>query len=352
MAMDESVPSDPQQWLMLGADRRSTNGTSYIDFEFFQAGITANPDFTFTSLGHDGGRTINDILLTFEYGNGGSNVNIYCYLWEPDGAEGFEYTLYVILSNYNAFGQTNLVSVDVPFGAFNALTYDPYQFAEGGLNLTDIFGGLPDPCLGVSFSNVLIKTKNSTAPTAALNDFVGPISVGLTINTAEIFNDPSVYCSTTGSGGLGINPSARYRMVGIAPTITGVQNGTFSASPAGLVIDANTGIIDADNSNIGTYTITYTYTTNGCIKTTETSFQIYGNPDAPTSGGDQSECQQAPIQTLTAATRSWLIEKGVAAERLTAQGFGESQPLIDCNEGPCSDDDHQLNRRSVFLVQK
>lgn len=53
-----------------------------------------------------------------------------------------------------------------------------------------------------------------------------------------------------------------------------------------------------------------------------------------------------------AATRSWLIEKGVAAERLTAKGYGESQPLIDCNEGPCSDDDHQLNRRSVFLVQE
>lgn len=94
MGMDQSVPSDPQQWLMLGADRRRTNGTSYIDFEFFQAGITANPDFTFTSTGPDGGRTENDILLTFEYGNGGSNVNIYFYLWEPDGAGGFQYNLY------------------------------------------------------------------------------------------------------------------------------------------------------------------------------------------------------------------------------------------------------------------
>jgi len=52
------------------------------------------------------------------------------------------------------------------------------------------------------------------------------------------------------------------------------------------------------------------------------------------------------------ATRSWLIEKGVAAQRLTAKGFGESRPLIDCNEGPCSDEEHQLNRRSVFLVQQ
>ena len=155
--------------------------------------LLANSDFTFTSLGPNGGRTINDILLTFEYGNGGSNVNIYFYLWEPDGSGGFQYNLYIILSSDNAFGQTNLSSVNVPFGAFNTVTYDPYQFAEGGLNLTDIFGGLPDPCLGLSFSNVLVKTKNSTSPTAALNDFVGPLSIGLTINSAEIAYEPSVY---------------------------------------------------------------------------------------------------------------------------------------------------------------
>lgn len=47
---------------------------------------------------------------------------------------------YIILSNDNAFGQTNLSTINVPFGAFNAATYDPYQFAEGGLYLTDIFG--------------------------------------------------------------------------------------------------------------------------------------------------------------------------------------------------------------------
>ena len=53
-----------------------------------------------------------------------------------------------------------------------------------------------------------------------------------------------------------------------------------------------------------------------------------------------------------AATRSWLIENGIAAERLTAKGFGASQPLIDCNQDNCSEEEHQLNRRSVFLVQQ
>lgn len=76
------------------------------------------------------------------------------------------------------------------------------------------------------------------------------------------------------------------------------------------------------------------------------------NIESHTDQRGSEEYNETLSSKRAAATRSWLIEKGVAAERLTAKGFGESQPLIDCNEGPCSDDDHQLNRRSVFLVQK
>jgi outer membrane protein OmpA-like peptidoglycan-associated protein len=76
------------------------------------------------------------------------------------------------------------------------------------------------------------------------------------------------------------------------------------------------------------------------------------NIESHTDQRGSEEYNETLSSKRAAATRSWLIEKGVAAERLTARGFGESQPLIDCNEGPCSDDDHQLNRRSVFLVQK
>lgn len=44
------------------------------------------------------------------------------------------------------------------------------------------------------------------------------------------------------------------------PTISGTQGGTFTASPAGLVIDPNTGQIDVSASTVNTnYTITYTH---------------------------------------------------------------------------------------------
>lgn len=45
----------------------------------------------------------------------------------------------------------------------------------------------------------------------------------------------------------------------------------------------------------------------------------------------------------------YLISKGVEASKLTMNGMGESQLLVDCGEN-CSDEDHAKNRRSEFKV--
>ncbi|NRD20647.1 OmpA family protein [Winogradskyella eckloniae] len=55
------------------------------------------------------------------------------------------------------------------------------------------------------------------------------------------------------------------------------------------------------------------------------------------------------------STRAYLIEKGIAAERLTAKGYGESRLINDCgceptNNSNCSEAEHQLNRRSEFII--
>ena len=43
------------------------------------------------------------------------------------------------------------------------------------------------------------------------------------------------------------------------PTITGITNGTFSASDPGLKINASSGLITPNSSTVGTYIVTYTY---------------------------------------------------------------------------------------------
>lgn len=48
----------------------------------------------------------------------------------------------------------------------------------------------------------------------------------------------------------------------------------------------------------------------------------------------------------------YLISKGIKADRLISEGFGESQPIIDCISKECTDEEHELNRRIEFVIVK
>lgn len=55
------------------------------------------------------------------------------------------------------------------------------------------------------------------------------------------------------------------------------------------------------------------------------------------------------------STRQYLVGKGVSSERLTAKGYGETRLVNDCgcdtsNSHNCSEEEHQLNRRSEFII--
>ncbi|HSP11815.1 MAG TPA: OmpA family protein [Salegentibacter sp.] len=49
------------------------------------------------------------------------------------------------------------------------------------------------------------------------------------------------------------------------------------------------------------------------------------------------------------STRKYLIDNGIEESRIyEAKGYGEKEPAIDCER--CTEDEHQLNRRSMFKV--
>ncbi len=51
------------------------------------------------------------------------------------------------------------------------------------------------------------------------------------------------------------------------------------------------------------------------------------------------------------STVAYIVSKGIAKERLTSRGYGESELVNRCaNDVPCSASDHQLNRRSEFII--
>ena len=68
-------------------------------------------------------------------------------------------------------------------------------------------------------------------------------------------------------------------------TTTGATGGTFSASPAGLNINATTGVIDLAGSTPGTYTVTYSFGTAPCNGTATSSVTVSSSPTATVSGG-------------------------------------------------------------------
>ncbi|SFD62678.1 OmpA family protein [Flavobacterium phragmitis] len=52
------------------------------------------------------------------------------------------------------------------------------------------------------------------------------------------------------------------------------------------------------------------------------------------------------------STREFIIQSGIEAKRVTAKGYGESVPIIKCKtDEACSEEDHELNRRSEFVIK-
>lgn len=74
-----------------------------------------------------------------------------------------------------------------------------------------------------------------------------------------------------------------------------------------------------------------------------------------------TDCRQTAKYNLALSdkraksTIAWLIKNGISPDRLTGKGYGESQLINDCSCEPeniskCSDEEHQVNRRSEFII--
>lgn len=51
------------------------------------------------------------------------------------------------------------------------------------------------------------------------------------------------------------------------------------------------------------------------------------------------------------SAKSWLVQRGIATDRIKPVGYGEEQILNDCVNGvSCEDDEHRFNRRTEFKI--
>jgi uncharacterized repeat protein (TIGR01451 family) len=170
-------------WVYFGADRFDNDGTAQIGFWFFQDDIgISGGSFT-------GGHVDGDVLIISEYTNGGVVSTICAYVWDPDddgdnietdvdcdpATNGSNLDLVaagvscdVADGTYDICAVSNADTEDAPWTFLNKDSesdFGPGQFFEGGLNLSDMFGG-DAPCFG----SFLAETRTSAETDAQLKD--------------------------------------------------------------------------------------------------------------------------------------------------------------------------------------
>ena len=374
------------QWIFISGDRQSTNGTSYIDFELLQGSVVQNNDGTFTgtplaSKANGGGRTENDIIISMEYTNGGTKPNVYIYQWMLSGTK-WSYQLVTLAQlEANAFAETNRTGdeLNVPYSVFGTNTYQQYAFVEAAVNVTyllnQVTGGAS--CSGLKIKTLWVKTKASAAPTAALKDFITPISVDFDFGSTDITpiaakcaDDTTAYLlSATPSGGTfsgtGVSGTGPYYftpstagsgektisytsadgsctgsikiMVNANPTVTvnspvkctndAAVTITASPTPAGSYNYAWTvpvGVTDPGNvasftsSVAGTYSVIITNPTTTCTGSGSGTLTVNSNPTVTVNS--PSKCASDPAVTITATPSpagtynyAWTVPVGVTA---------------------------------------
>jgi peptidoglycan-associated lipoprotein len=79
----------------------------------------------------------------------------------------------------------------------------------------------------------------------------------------------------------------------------------------------------------------------------ELKFELGSHTDSRGNDDYNEELSQKRADAVV----SYLINKGIDAQRLTAKGYGETQIINKCkNEVPCEESEHEKNRRTTFRI--
>ncbi|WP_165930057.1 gliding motility-associated C-terminal domain-containing protein, partial [Flavobacterium caseinilyticum] len=269
--MHFSKDANGHQWVVVAADRLSNNGTAYIDFEFLQntLDITGSTSGGFTSEGPDGGRTVNDFVLTLLLTQGGSAAGFFINRWESTGS-GYDYidrTASIPIGS--VFAAVNTADgTPVSFGAFGNTTYEKNTFSEAAIDLTALLGAI-DPCTSLGIKTIFIKTKVSSSSSAGIADFITPLQVSLRLGVADAGVDQAL-CST--------GASTNFNLIGTANPSPGdaILSAVWSVSSgSATIINPNSLTTAVAQVTSGSATIILTVTTQkGCVVTDKVELRV------------------------------------------------------------------------------
>ena len=312
-----TTASNGHQWIVISGDRRSDNGDAYIDFEFLQntLTVTTNADGLggkFVSAGPDGGRTVNDFILTVILTSGGTTASFVVDQWKPKAGGGFDYfDVTSMISTNSVFAAVNTSDgTPVPYGAFGRTTYLKNTFTEAAVDVTDLLKSIFNPCTSLGIKTILVKTKTSQSPSANLTDMITPLQTDLTLGLAQAGRDQTK-CSEGASTTFTLNGTAHPGTSPIASMAWSVVSSTAGAS------------LDAPSSCTSCTTLPATVHVNGAAATAILRLTVT----------DFAGCTEHDDVVLTVAGAPACSISGSATASPSSGAYGNRLPSLPRPEG-------------------
>ncbi|WP_443939849.1 gliding motility-associated C-terminal domain-containing protein [Pedobacter sp. MW01-1-1] len=173
-------------------------------------------------------------------------------------------------ASFNAVGTASVTVTGAQTGTYSAL--------PAGLSINPTTGEI----------NLAASTPNQT--------YIVTYNYAYGTCTGAVITTVTVNATATGIS----YPQAAYCARGTAAVqVSGVTGGTFSASPAGLVINAQTGELSLAASTPGTYTVTYSYVDGALPASVNTTVVVNPLTVMPVLANVLAECSVASIPAPT-----------------------------------------------------
>ncbi len=231
-------------FLYLAWERSNVLGSANMDFEINQA--------TTPGLGSPGAHTINrtagDLLVTFDFTNGGGRPTLGLLKWVTTGSASQCFSSstlpcwgnHVNLNSSNSEGAVN--NVDAVTDPFTHQSLPALTFGEASINLTT--AGVFPPGTCEAFGSTFAKSRASSAFNAEVKDFIAPAAVNITncgtikIHKVTENGDGTFGYTTTG----GLSPATfnlsngQTRTYGPDTVVPGPYSVTESTVPSGWTL--------------------------------------------------------------------------------------------------------------------
>lgn len=185
------------------------------------------------------------------------------------------YTIPPVAGGCSVFSTTTSVTITaLPVATFN---YNPVAYCQNGSNPIPVFtgggsGGIFSSTAGLNFLDPATGEIDLASSTPGNYTVTNTISAADGCATVSATSPVTITALPAATISYASSPYCKSLAASQSVTFTGTTGGTYTASPAGLSINATSGAITPGTSTAGDYIVTYTIqASGGCAAVTATA---------------------------------------------------------------------------------